>query len=128
GAGELARAFRESNSVRTTWLCDPRFGGASGNQLVRATVDSHPRGEARANGDTIGISAVSADGWSISFINSLFWGFGAYILEPETGIMFQNRGTSLSLEAGHPNTFEPGKRPRHTLMPVLVLENDQPRF
>lgn len=126
GAGELARAFHESNSVRAAALADPAFGGASGERLVAMETPRHPiRGAARASGDTVGLSAVSSDGWAVSLINSVYWGFGAHILEPDTGIVFQNRGTSFSLDPGSPNAFAPGKRPRHTLMPVLILRGDE---
>ena len=79
----------------------------------------------KASGDTVGLSAVSSDGWAISLINSVYWGFGAHILEPETGIVFQNRGTSFSLDPASPNAFAPRKRPSHTLMPVMVLRGDE---
>lgn len=126
GAGELARAFFEANLVRAASLADPRFGGASGEELVAMPAPERSiRGAAKASGDTVGLSAVSSDGWAVSFINSLYWGFGAHILEPETGILFQNRGTSFSLDPASPNAFAPGKRPRHTLMPVLVLDGDE---
>lgn len=126
GAGLLAQAFHESNLVRVAELADPAFGAANGEQLVSmsATTPSIP-GEAKASGDTVGLSAVSNDGWAVSLINSAYWGFGAHILEPHTGIIFQNRGTSFSLDPTSPNAFAPGKRPRHTLMPVMVLRGDE---
>lgn len=129
GAGELARAFYESNLVRTQLLSDPTFDGATGEQLVAAKAPDRPIiGDAKASGDTVGFSAVSADGWAVSFINSVYWDFGAYLLEPETGIIFQNRGTSFSLDPESPNAFAPGKRPRHTLMPVMVFDGDELHF
>ena len=126
GAGALARSFHESNAVRAASLSDPRFGGASGAELVSAEAPEHPlQQQGKPTGDTVGLSAVSADGWAISLINSVYYGLGAAVLEPETGILFQNRGTSFSLDAAHPNAFEPGKRPSHTLMPVLVFRGDE---
>ena len=126
GAGALAQSFRASNAVRAASLADPRFGGATGAELIAADAPAHPPvREAKPSGDTVGLSAVSADGWAISLINSVYFGFGSAVLEPETGILFQNRGTSFSLDPAHPNAFGPGKRPRHTLMPVLVLRGDE---
>lgn len=126
GAGALALALLAANQVRATALADPAFGGASGARLRSMPAPEHPApADAKASGDTVGLSAVSADGWAISLVNSLYWGFGAHILEPETGIIFQNRGTSFSLDPTSPNAFAPGKRPRHTLMPVLVMRGDE---
>lgn len=125
GAGELAHAFAASNAVRAAELADPRTGALSGAALITldppASVGSAP---VNPTGDTVGLSATTADGWAISLINSVYHGFGAGILEPETGVLFQNRGTSFSLDPASPNAFAPGKRPRHTLMPVLVLRGE----
>ncbi|WP_241989051.1 gamma-glutamyltransferase family protein [Leucobacter luti] len=126
GAGRLARAFRDANMVRASHLADPRFGGASGSELIGMHAPEFPvSGAPKASGDTVGFAAISDDGWAVSFINSVYWSFGAHILEPETGILFQNRGTSFSLDPASPNAFAPGKRPRHTLMPVLILRGDE---
>ena len=126
GAGALASAFHDANAIRASHLADQRFGGATGAELVGMAAPASPvPGAAKASGDTVGFAAVSDDGWAVSFINSVYWSFGAHILEPETGILFQNRGTSFSLDPASPNAFAPGKRPRHTLMPVLVLRGDE---
>ena len=47
--------------------------------------------------------------------------FGSGILEPSTGLILHNRGTSFSLDPAHPAALEGGIRPPHTLTPVLVL-------
>lgn len=126
GAGALAEALRAGNAVRAAALADPRFGAADGEQLISMAEPEGPAVDApRPTGDTVGFSAISADGWAVSFVNSVFFGFGAAVLEPDTGILFQNRGTSFSLDPASPNAFAPRKRPRHTLMPVLVLRGEE---
>jgi gamma-glutamyltranspeptidase len=127
---ELALAFSRMNAVRDQYLGDPRFGGMSGEEMlsvpVPKTVDTLFKG--RPMGDTVGISVSSADGYAVSLIQSVYFQFGAAILEPETGILFQNRGTSFSLRSDATNSYQPGKRPSHTLMPVLVHEQGQLRY
>ena len=76
--------------------------------------------DARPTGDTIALVTRDAEGRAVSLIQSLYWSFGAQLIEPSTGIILQNRGTSFSLDPDHPNVIAPGKRPAHTLMPVLV--------
>ena len=126
GAGDLARAFFEANAVRAEALADPRMGGLTGNELITMPAPGEwVPADANGTGDTVGFSVMSDDGWAVSLINSVYWGFGAHILEPETGIIFQNRGTAFSLDPESPNAFAPGKRPRHTLMPVLVLRGTE---
>ena len=74
--------------IRDRALADPRFGGVSGADLIAMQAPrGFVRGAAKANGDTVGLTAVSEDGWAVSFVNSVYWAFGAHILEPETGII-----------------------------------------
>jgi len=44
----------------------------------------------------------------------------------KTGIIHGSRLTSLNTFKGHPNVIEPGKRPRVTLTPTLVLKDGKP--
>src|SRR5262249_5608130 len=44
----------------------------------------------------------------------------------KTGIIHGTRLTSLNTFKGHPNVIEPGKRPRVTLTPTLVLKDGKP--
>ncbi|MFM2031694.1 MAG: hypothetical protein RLZZ297_459 [Chloroflexota bacterium] len=81
-------------------------------------------GELPISHDTVYITAVDKDGNAVSFINSLYYGFGSGVVAGETGICMQNRGACFVLEAGHPNALEPGKRPYHTIIPCMVTKND----
>jgi oxamate amidohydrolase len=70
--------------------------------------------------DTVAICAADDAGWGIVLIQSVFHSFGARIMEPGTGIIVQNRGAGFSLTPGTPHFLAPGRRPPHTLMPVMV--------
>lgn len=125
-AAALAAAFRQTNAVRSAWLNDPDVGPHDGHALVDIAAPAGPAVSAPpATGDTVGLVAVSDDGWAVSLVQSVYWAFGACVLEPDSGILFQNRGTSFSLDEGHPAAFGPGRRPPHTLMPVLVERDGQ---
>jgi gamma-glutamyltranspeptidase/glutathione hydrolase len=42
------------------------------------------------------------------------------------GVAHNTRLSSLNTQKGHPNSLEPGKRPRITLTPTMVLKNGKP--
>jgi gamma-glutamyltranspeptidase/glutathione hydrolase len=72
------------------------------------------------NADTVLLCVADDAGNVVSYINSRFAGFGSGLVAGDTGIALQNRGASFSLDPDHPNSFEPGKRPFHTLIPGLA--------
>ncbi len=90
----------------------------------RAMTDIGPLG--LRTSDTVYMTVVDRDQNAVSFINSIFDSFGSGILCPETGVLFQNRGHSFSLDPKHPNVLVPGKRPMHTIMPGMVTEKGKP--
>ena len=75
-------------------------------------------------GDTVWLGAIDSDGNAVSFIQSVYWEFGSGVVLPTSGIIWQNRGTSFSLDAAHHNVLLPGRRPFHTIQPAMALLDD----
>ena len=78
----------------------------------------------RADGDTVWMGAADADGFVVSYIQSLYWEFGSGLVLPRTGVLMQNWGASFSLEAGALNLLAPWRLPFHTLNPALAVLSD----
>ena len=95
----------------------------------RAQIDAHLRARLAtptAGGGTIYLCAVDGDGMGVSLIQSNASGFGAHLVVPGVRIFLHNRGIGFSLAPGHPAEYGPGRRPPHTLSPILVTRPDGP--
>ncbi|GAB5408482.1 MAG: gamma-glutamyltransferase [Balneolaceae bacterium] len=78
------------------------------------------------DGDTIYLTTADSEGNMVSLIQSNFRGMGTGFVVPGTGFSFQNRGELFSLDPDHPNVYEPGKRPFHTIIPGFVMKDGEP--
>lgn len=90
-------------------------------RAARPPAATVPRG-----GGTIWLGVVDAAGNAVSLIESNYMGFGSGVVDPETGIAYQNRGSFFSLEDDHPNVLAPSKRTLHTLMPGMLFRDGRP--
>ena len=73
--------------------------------------------------DTVYLCVVDRDGMALSLIYSVFHSFGSGLASPKFGILMQNRGGGFTLQEGHPNEAGPGKRPLHTIIPGMMLQD-----
>jgi gamma-glutamyltranspeptidase/glutathione hydrolase len=144
-SAEYLHTFIEAKKLafadRDAYIADPRKAKVPMSRLTskdyaserRRLIDPARAAESQApgiieQGDTVYLSVVDKDRNAVSFINSLFWGFGSSIVAGDTGIFLQNRGSLFALSTDHPNSVAPRKRPFHTLIPAMVLKGGRPCF
>ena len=80
--------------------------------------------EAERANDTTCVNVIDKDGNLFSATPSGAW--LPAVVAGDTGVPLGQRMQSFLLEEGHPNMLEPGKRPRITLSPTLVLKDGKP--
>lgn len=125
------RAFR----VRERVVTDPqRLPAAPSSFLTPQALDelaaqidparALPWPDAAKPGDTIWMGAIDREGRAVSFIQSVYWEFGSGTVLQDSGICWQNRGTSFSLDPKALNSLKPGHKPFHTLNPSMALFDD----
>jgi gamma-glutamyltranspeptidase / glutathione hydrolase len=94
----------------------------------RAMSDLSSGVDVMEEGDTIYLTTADRHGNMVSLIQSNFRGMGTGFVVPGTGFSFQNRGELFSLDPDHPNVYEPGKRPFHTIIPGFAMKDGKPWF
>lgn len=131
----LVEATKRAFRVRDRVVTDPSRLPADPNSFLEpgwldkeaAQIDAAralPWPEIAAPGDTIWMGCVDGQGRAVSFIQSVYWEFGSGVVLQDTGVCWQNRGTSFSLDPKALNALEPGRKPFHTLNPSLALFDD----
>ncbi|MGB3717041.1 MAG: gamma-glutamyltransferase [Candidatus Promineifilaceae bacterium] len=83
-------------------------------------------GQPTGTGDTVYLTVADNQGNMVSWIQSLYMGFGSGITAGDTGVQLQNRGANFTLEEGHPNQLAPSKRPYHTIIPGFITHQGEP--
>ena len=133
----LIEAVKIAFSNRDRYVTDPGFEkvpvarmlssayGRRCRQRIRpdAAMAPPPPGFAFASSETVYLAAMDADGNAASFVSSIFTPFGSGMVVTGTGIALQNRASAFSLDPAHPNRLAPAKRPLHTIIPGMLLED-----
>jgi len=145
GSTDYVHLFVEAKKLafedRARFFADPDFSKTPVSELLsdeyanqrRALISSttaaktveagHPPLE---EGDTIYLTTADKDGMMVSLIQSNYRGMGSGMAAPGLGFIFQDRGEQFVLKSGHANTFAPGKRPFHTIIPAFVTKSGKP--
>jgi gamma-glutamyltranspeptidase/glutathione hydrolase len=102
---------------------DQRRKLISGSHAGRRYDPGNPSLE---DGDTIYLTVADKDRNMVSLIQSNYRGFGSGLCPTGLGFCLQNRGELFDLTEGRFNTYAPGKRPFHTIIPAFITKDGKP--
>jgi gamma-glutamyltranspeptidase / glutathione hydrolase len=129
-AAKLAMADRDAHltdpafrDVPIAHLTDPGYAASLAARIDPGRAARPVRATNPSGGGTVYLATVDGDGNAVSLIQSLYSNFGSGVLDPDTGVLYQNRGSYFSLVPGHPNLLEPRKRTLHTLLPGMLFRD-----
>ena len=145
GSFEYLHLLAESKKLafedRAKFYADPDFNRIPVKQLIskdygnkrRALIDlniagnSYPAGNpALEHGDTVYLTVADKSGNMVSLIQSNYRGMGSGMTPDGLGFVLQDRGELFTLEREHFNSYAPGKRPFHTIIPAFVTKQGKP--
>jgi gamma-glutamyltranspeptidase/glutathione hydrolase len=130
-------AMRAAFASGIPLIADPASVPDAAEQLLSAEMKARMRaavladasgGKTPDSGGTSCLVLADAEGNAISLVQSVFNVFGAMLLDPATGILFNNRMHGFTVDPRSANAVAPGKRVSHTLCPVLVEREGNLRF
>jgi gamma-glutamyltranspeptidase/glutathione hydrolase len=124
---------------RARYYADPAFNELPVEKLISKEYAArrrkliHPDRASRnldagemEHGNTIYMTVADSKGNMVSLIQSNFRGLGSGMCPPGLGFILQDRGELFTLEKGHYNVYEPGKRPFHTIIPAFITKDGRP--
>ncbi len=145
GAPEHVHAFVEAKKLafedRARFYADPDFAAAPVAGLVskdyaaarrdlidpeRASRRLEAGDPALYAGDTIYLCVADSERNMVSLIQSNYRGMGCGICPEGLGFGLQDRGELFNLREGEANTYAPGKRPFHTIIPAFATRGGEP--
>ena len=132
----LIEAMKLAFADAFAYIADPRHASIPLDALLSDSYTERRRaaislsearapgaGEPSRHGDTVYLTVADGDGNMVSWIQSLYMGFGSGLTAGTTGVQLQNRGANFVLDPGHPNEVAPGKRPYHTIIPGFITRD-----
>lgn len=128
-------AVKQAFGVRDRTITDPAYMKVDAQGLLdpgnmrtlAANVDRRRAAPWRGGhtpADTVWLGVIDGSGRAVSFIQSLYHEYGSGVVLDESGVNWQNRGCSFSLDPQALNALRPRRKPFHTLNPALALLDD----
>ena len=113
------------NHLPTREIISTAYGRRQFERIDATRAMERPESGISGNGDTVLLEVMDKDHNAVSFIYSIYSGFGSGLVAPGTGFPLQNRAALFSREPGHVNVVEPHKRPFHTIIPAMAFKDGE---
>ena len=144
GSVEHVHRFVEAKKLafedRAKFYADPAFNKIPIKELISKDYAERQRQRIRdraarryaagnpnlEHGDTIYLTVADKDRNMISLIQSNYRGMGSGMCPDGLGFCLQDRGELFDLTPGRFNSYAPGKRPFHTIIPAFVTKDGVP--
>jgi gamma-glutamyltranspeptidase len=128
-------ATKQAFKLRDAYVADPAYMKVAAESLLNASrldalakevrlPTALPWGGKSTTGDTVWMGVIDGSGLAASFMQSIYHEFGSGVVLPTTGLNWQNRGASFSLNAKHLRALQPRRKPFHTLNPAAAKLKD----
>ncbi|MYJ35379.1 MAG: gamma-glutamyltransferase [Acidimicrobiaceae bacterium] len=125
-AASMVEALDRAFAVALDCLADPAAAEVPDYDEMRLRMAGAPRRGPMPLGPGTVFTVVFTAEQAVVLTSSVCDRFGSGVTVPEGGFVLQSRGRGFSTDLSHPNAVAPNKRPYHTIVPTLVLENGQP--
>ncbi len=145
GSADYLHLFVEAKKLafedRARFYADPEFQRIPVQELIskeyaarrRALIDPKRAAQrydagnpALEDGDTIYLAVADSRGNMVSLIQSNYRGMGSGMAPPGLGFILQDRGELFDPRPGRANSYAPGKRPFHTIIPGFATKAGKP--
>jgi gamma-glutamyltranspeptidase/glutathione hydrolase len=108
-------------------LISPEYAAERRALITDRAALSYPIANPAADdGDTIYLCTADAAGNMVSLIQSNYRGMGSGMTPTGLGFVLQDRGEMFDLTPGRANSYAPGKRPFHTIIPAFMTKDGAP--
>ena len=143
GSADFIHLFVEAKKLafadRAKYYADPAFNKIPVEQLIskdyaaqrRRLINMHRAARSveagkLEQGETVYLTVADQWGNMVSLIQSNYRGMGSGMTPDGLGFVLQDRGELFNLKEGEMNSYAPGKRPFHTIIPAFITKDGQP--
>jgi len=136
----MVEAIKLAFIDRDRHLADPDFSDVPVDRLLdpgyirsqARRAQRHPQAlawpQTFRQGDTVFFAAVDAAGRGAGVLQSIYYDWGSGVVAGDTGVLWHNRAAAFHPDPAHPNGLRAGKRPFHTLNPVVFMRQGRPEL